>query len=107
WFQTRQFENEANPDIHSRTTAQEILRDFADEKLDYWVTGFGTGGTLTGVARVLRDKMPNTRIIVAEPEGAPMLTSGEGQERRADHATGGRDPARFLRGGGRQCAADP
>ncbi|MBN9308241.1 cysteine synthase A [Devosia sp.] len=93
WFQTRQFENEANPDIHSRTTAQEILRDFADEKLDYWVTGFGTGGTLTGVARVLRDKMPNTRIIVAEPEGAPMLTSGEGQERRADHAATGSHPA--------------
>ncbi|MBN9314401.1 MAG: cysteine synthase A [Devosia sp.] len=93
WFQTRQFENEANPDIHSRTTAQEILRDFADEKLDYWVTGFGTGGTLTGVARVLRDKMPNTRIIVAEPEGAPMLTSGEGQQRRADHAATGSHPA--------------
>lgn len=89
WFQTRQFENEANPDIHTRTTAQEILRDFADEKLDYWVTGFGTGGTLTGVGRVLRDKMPNTKIIVAEPEGAPMLTSGEGQERRADHAATG------------------
>jgi len=91
--QTRQFENEANPEMHSRTTAQEIVRDFADEKLDYWVTGFGTGGTLTGVGRVLREKMPNTRIIVAEPEGAPMLTSGEGQERRADHAATGSHPA--------------
>ena len=94
WFQTRQFENAANPEMHSRTTAQEILSDFADEKLDYWVTGFGTGGTLTGVGRVLRDKMPNTRIIVAEPEGAAMLTSGEPQpERRADHAATGSHPA--------------
>src|SRR5687767_338033 len=93
WFQTRQFENEANPEIHTRTTAQEILRDFSDEKLDYWVTGFGTGGTLTGVGRVLRDKSPGTKIIVAEPEGAPMLTSGEAQERRADHAATGSHPA--------------
>ena len=53
WFLTRQFENEANPDMHSRTTAREIVDDFAGEKLDYWVTGFGTGGTLKGVARVL------------------------------------------------------
>ena len=53
WFLTRQFENEANADMHSRTTAREIVDDFAGEKLDYWVTGFGTGGTLKGVARVL------------------------------------------------------
>ncbi|MGN6488249.1 MAG: cysteine synthase A [Devosia sp.] len=84
WFQTRQFENEANPDMHSRTTAQEILKDFSDEKLDYWVTGFGTGGTLTGVARVLRKSMPNTKIVVTEPEGAPMLTSGDPQQYRED-----------------------
>src|SRR5687768_12410990 len=82
WFLTRQFTNEANPDIHSRTTAQEILRDF--DKLDFWVTGFGTGGTLKGVGRVLRDKRPDTKIIVCEPEGAPMLTSGEPRARR-DH----------------------
>ena len=79
WFQTRQFENEANPDMHSRTTAQEILKDFADEPLNYWVTGFGTGGTLTGVGRVLRKSSPGTKIVVAEPEGAPMLSSGEAQ----------------------------
>ena len=53
WFLTRQFENEANPDMHSRTTAREIVADFAGERLDYWVTGYGTGGTLKGVARVL------------------------------------------------------
>ena len=84
WFMTRQFENEANPAYHAKTTAQEILRDFAGQRLDYWVSGFGTGGTLKGVAGVLREKMPQTRIIAAEPETAPMLTSGAAQERRAD-----------------------
>ena len=84
WFLTRQFENEANPDMHSRTTAKEILKDFEGESLDYWVTGFGTGGTLKGVARVLEKERPDTKIIVCEPEAAPMLTSGQGQERNAD-----------------------
>ena len=64
WFLTRQFENEANPDMHSRTTAIEILDDFKGEKLDYWVTGFGTGGTLKGVARVLAEARPDTKIVV-------------------------------------------
>ncbi len=93
WFQTRQFENEANPEMHSRTTAQEILRDFGDVALDYWVTGFGTGGTLTGVGRVLRRERPATKIVVAEPEGAPMLTSGEPQARREDGAATASHPA--------------
>ncbi len=79
WFLTRQFENEANADIHSRTTAREILDDFADEPLDYWVTGFGTGGTLKGVARTLRAERPETKIIVAEPDNSAMLTSGQPQ----------------------------
>jgi cysteine synthase len=82
WFLTRQFTNEANPDIHSKTTAREIIRDF--DKLDFFVTGFGTGGTLKGVGRVLRQERPDTKIVVCEPEGAPMLTSGEPQARR-DH----------------------
>ena len=84
WYYTRQFENEANADIHSRTTAQEILRDFQGEKLDYWVTGFGTGGTLKGVARVLAKERPETKIVVCEPDEAPMLSSGVEQERNAD-----------------------
>lgn len=84
WFLTRQFENEANPDIHSRTTAREIIEDFDGESLDYWVTGFGTGGTLKGVARVLAEESPNTKIVVCEPELAPMLTSGTAQERKPD-----------------------
>src|SRR5476649_1857682 len=84
WFLTRQFENEANPDMHSRTTAREIIDDFKDEKLDYWVTGFGTGGTLKGVARVLAKEMPSTKIVVCEPAEAPMLTSKSPQERKPD-----------------------
>src|SRR5579871_1024259 len=71
WFMTRQFENEANPDYHSRTTAREILDDFSDERLDYWVTGYGTGGTLKGVARVLKKERPETKIVVCEPADAP------------------------------------
>jgi cysteine synthase A len=84
WFLTRQFETDSNPDVHSRTTAQEILADFAGERLDYWVTGFGTGGTLRGVSRVLARERPETRIVVAEPADAPMLTDGAVQARNGD-----------------------
>ena len=84
WFLTRQFENEANPDMHSRTTAAEIVADFAGERLDYWVTGFGTGGTLKGVGRVLAKERPDTKVIVCEPVDAPMLTDGSKQERNPD-----------------------
>ncbi|HYC18119.1 MAG TPA: cysteine synthase A [Pseudolabrys sp.] len=84
WFLTRQFENEANPDMHSRTTAREIIDDFKGERLDYWVTGFGTGGTLKGVARVLAKERPDTKIVVCEPADAPMLSSGSKQERNPD-----------------------
>lgn len=84
WFLTRQFTNEANADIHSRTTAREIIDAFAGEPLDYWVTGFGTGGTLKGVARVLAKERPETKIVVCEPVDAPMLTSGMKQERLPD-----------------------
>lgn len=84
WFLTRQFENEANPDFHSRTTAVEIMEDFADIGLDYWVTGAGTGGTLKGVARVLRKEWPHTKIIMCEPDNAPVLASGVPQAREPD-----------------------
>jgi len=84
WFLTRQFENEANPDMHARTTAREIIADFAGARLDYWVTGFGTGGTLNGVARVLSKERPETQIVVCEPTEAPMLTAGVPQERKPD-----------------------
>jgi cysteine synthase len=84
WFLTRQFENEANPDFHSRTTAREIIDDFAGDRLDYWVTGYGTGGTLKGVGRVLRKERPETKIIVCEPADASLLASGIEQKRLPD-----------------------
>ncbi len=93
WFMTRQFENEANADMHSRTTAQEILRDFADQPLDYWVTGFGTGGTLKGVSRVLAKERPETKIVVCEPDPAPMLSSGQPQPRNPDGSPSASHPA--------------
>jgi len=93
WFMTRQFENEANPDMHSRTTAREIIDDFEGENLDYWVTGFGTGGTLKGVARVLAAEKPETKIVVCEPEDAPMLSSGTPQERNPDQTPAISHPA--------------
>lgn len=79
WFLARQFENEANAEMHSNTTAPEILSAFEGTKLDYWITGYGTGGTLKGVARVLREQSPETQIIVCEPENASLLGSGEPQ----------------------------
>jgi cysteine synthase len=93
WFLTRQFENEANADMHSRTTAREIVEDFRDTQLDYWVTGYGTGGTLKGVARVLAKELPNTKIVVCEPADASMLTSGEGQQRNPDGSPAAAHPA--------------
>jgi len=86
WFLVRQFENEANADAHSRTTAPEILEAFADTHLDYWVTGFGTGGTLKGVSRVLRENSPDTKVVVCEPDNAQILGSGIPQERADDGA---------------------
>ncbi|MBA3391663.1 MAG: cysteine synthase A [Deltaproteobacteria bacterium] len=84
WFMPRQFENEANPDYHSKTTAREIVDDFAGERLDYWVTGYGTGGTLKGVGRVLRKERPETKIVLCEPADAPLMVSGTAQARNAD-----------------------
>ena len=93
WFMTHQFENEANADMHSRTTAREIVDDFKGEPLDYWVTGFGTGGTLKGVARVLKKERPDTKIVVCEPADAPMLTSKSKQERNPDGSPSAGNPA--------------
>jgi cysteine synthase A len=92
WFLCRQFENEANADMHSRTTAQEILADFAGERLDYFVTGYGTGGTLKGVARVLRKERPDTKIIVCEPDNSQVLGSRIPQARAADGTPAGSHP---------------
>ncbi len=93
WFLARQFENEAGPDIHSRTTAEEILADFADTPLDYWVSGFGTGGTMKGVARVLKAKSPGTRIVAAEPDNSALLGSGVAQAYLPDGSPAASHPA--------------
>ena len=81
WFLCRQFENEANAEIHTRTTAQEILADFAGEQIYAFVSGFGTGGTLLGVARGLKAVDANVRVIAAEPDNAQLLGSGIAQQR--------------------------
>jgi cysteine synthase A len=93
WFLCRQFENEANAAMHSRTTAQEILKAFEGERLDYFVTGFGTGGTLKGVARVLRERRPETKVIVCEPDNSQVLGSGISQARQADGSPAGSHPS--------------
>ena len=86
WFLARQFESEDNAKIHENTTARELIADFHGDRLDYWVTGYGTGGTVTGVGRVLRKERPDTKIILSEPSVAPLLASGVVQTRRADHS---------------------
>ncbi|TDJ26280.1 MAG: cysteine synthase A [Gammaproteobacteria bacterium] len=79
WFLARQFDNPANPAYHRNTTGPEILSDFAGKRLDYWITGWGTGGTLTGVGEMIKLARPDTRIVVAEPAGAAMLSGKEWQ----------------------------
>lgn len=79
WFLARQFENEANPAYHRNTTGPEILRDFADKSLDYFVTGWGTGGTMTGAGEMLKLARPNIKIIACEPENAALLSGKEWQ----------------------------
>jgi cysteine synthase A len=85
WFLCRQFENPANAEIHARTTAREILEDFEGDRLDYFVTGTGTGGTLAGVSRVLRAERPDTKIVVCEPDNSPVLASGRAQPQAGSH----------------------
>jgi len=77
WFLARQFENEANPAYHRNTTGPEILRDFAGKNLDYFVSGWGTGGTITGTGEAIKMARPNTKIIAAEPENAAMLSGND------------------------------
>ncbi|MEQ9638620.1 MAG: PLP-dependent cysteine synthase family protein [Alphaproteobacteria bacterium] len=84
WFLAHQFETDANARIHENTTGREVLADFEGQRLDYFVTGYGTGGTVSGVARVLRKERPDTKIILSEPANAQLLGSGQAQERNAD-----------------------
>ena len=93
WFFAQQFETPANALIHENTTANEIIADFKGKKLDYWVTGYGTGGTISGVARVLRAKSPATKIILTEPANAQLVGSGKAQSRAADGSPNAGHPA--------------
>jgi len=93
WYLARQFETDYNAKIHENTTAREIVTDFDGDRLDYFVTGYGTGGTATGVARVLRKALPDTKIILSEPANAALISSGVGQERGAGGAPASSHPA--------------
>lgn len=86
WFLARQFETEANAAIHETTTAREIINDFAGTRLDWFVTGYGTGGTVTGVGRVLRRERPETRLVLAEPANAQLVGGGHAQKRERNGA---------------------
>ncbi|MDJ0701392.1 MAG: cysteine synthase A [Woeseiaceae bacterium] len=92
WFNTKQFENPANADVHYRTTAREILADFGEEPVHAWVSGFGTGGTMLGVSRAMREASPETRIIAAEPDNSPVLGAGIPQPRDKDGRPDGSHP---------------
>jgi cysteine synthase A len=93
WFLARQFETDANADMHEQTTGREIIADFAGDRLDYWVSGYGTGGTVAGVGRILRKERPDTKIILSEPANAQLLGSGEAQGRGTDHSPAHSHPA--------------
>lgn len=92
WFLAHQFETDANAAIHEATTGREIINDFSGSRLDYFVSGYGTGGTLVGVARVLRRERPDTRIILSEPANAQLIGSGQRQDRDANGAPASSHP---------------
>lgn len=93
WFMARQFETRANADIHEATTGREIVADFAGDRLDHVVLGYGTGGTVAGIARVLRRERPETRIVLAEPANAQLVGSGTVQQRGPDGSPAETHPA--------------
>jgi cysteine synthase len=93
WFLARQFETKANAAVHEATTGREIINDFAGSRLDYFVTGYGTGGTVVGVSRVLRRERPETKIVLSEPANARLIASGHVQARGADGAPAASHPA--------------
>ena len=93
WFLARQFETDDNADIHESTTANEIMADFEGKRLDYFVTGYGTGGTVSGVGRVLRAQRPDTKIVLSEPANAALIASGHAQERGEENSPAVSHPA--------------
>jgi cysteine synthase A len=97
YFFCRQFENDANPAYHANTTGPEILDDFSGKDLDYWVTGYGTGGTLQGAGKMLKLARPDIKIIASEPVGAELLGSGVTQERNPDGTASASHPTWTVR----------
>jgi cysteine synthase A len=93
WFLCHQFETDANWKFHEKTTGPEICNDFEGERLDYWVTGYGTGGTYHGVGKYIKANRPETKIVLAEPEAAALIDSGIPTERNADGSPKGSHPA--------------
>ena len=93
WFLAHQFETDANALVHANTTAREILADFEGDRLDYFVSGYGTGGTVAGVGRVLKKERPETKIILSEPANAQLVGSGTKQERTGDGSPAVSHPA--------------
>lgn len=93
WFLCRQFENEANAAFHYATTGKEILADFEGQRLDYYVLGYGTGGTFSGAGKAIKEKRPDVKIALGEPEAAPLVSSGTKSERNADGSAKGSHPA--------------
>lgn len=93
WFLAQQFETTDNADIHESTTGREIMADFDGERLDYFVTGYGTGGTVAGVGRVLRSERPDTKIVLTEPANAALVSSGTAQPREDNNAPTSGHPA--------------
>jgi len=93
WFVARQFETADNAQVHENTTGREIVADFKGQRLDYFVSGYGTGGTVVGVARVLRQERPETKIILSEPANAAIVSSGSAQQRGEGNAPAGSHPA--------------
>lgn len=93
WFLASQFETSANALVHENTTGPEIVADFSGRRLDYWVTGYGTGGTVSGVSRVLRRERPDTKIVLSEPDTAQLIGSGTLQERASDNSPAVSHPA--------------
>jgi cysteine synthase A len=93
WFYAKQFENESNTKVHEESTAREIYEDFKDIVLDYWVSGYGTGGTFTGVSRILRELMPHTKRILTEPDVAQLIDSKIDQNRNPDGSPAESHPA--------------
>jgi cysteine synthase A len=93
WFLASQFETEANADIHENTTALEILNDFKGQRLDYWVGGYGTGGTVAGLGRVMRKERPDLKIVLSEPSNAQLVGSGTPQKRNEKNQPAESHPA--------------